>query len=190
MQQPLSWHTRNLRLITCGGYQGIRGLENAVIGLILCGAPRNLDLVLDGFLGYAEKGYKVLIHLGRVSSADSRFCGQSSQRGSIHLFRQPCRHVRRTTLTGATYLPVHDCSSHRVNHMGPRSRHLGIFPLPPTLNKAAQNLYLLPAILFPFRIIFIFCYIFGLQNVANSSYNLAEYFFPWLPGWESCSLMR
>lgn len=131
---------------------------------------------LDGFLVRVEKSYKALIAVVRVSLADWRFCDQSPQRGFVHLLGQPSRHVRRTALTGATYLSVHDCSKQRFNLIATRSRHLGIFRLPPALNKATQNLYPLLAILFPFVISFIFCYISSLQNKASSSRILAEDF--------------
>jgi sodium/potassium-transporting ATPase subunit alpha len=61
--------------------------------------------------------------------------------------------------------------------MATRTRHLSIFQHPPAFNKATQNLYLFPAILFSFVVIFIFCYPPGLQSVLGSAAVPVEYFF-------------
>jgi len=69
------------------------------------------------------------------------------------------------------------CSRQWFNLMATRTRHLSIFQHPPAFNKATQNLYLFPAILFSFVIIFIFCYPPGLQNVLGTTNIPVEYFF-------------
>jgi len=61
--------------------------------------------------------------------------------------------------------------------MATRTRHLSIFQHPPAFNKATQNLYLFPAILFSLIIIFIFCYPPGLQSVLGTTNVPAEHFF-------------
>ncbi|MCJ1395670.1 hypothetical protein MMC18_008556 [Xylographa bjoerkii] len=63
------------------------------------------------------------------------------------------------------------------NLMATRTRHLSIFQHPPAFNKATQNLYLFPAILFAFVIIFIFNYPPGLQSTLGTSNIPVEYFF-------------
>lgn len=55
------------------------------------------------------------------------------------------------------------------NAMATRNRYLSIFTHPPLFNKATQNLHLVPAIIFALIIVFIFCYIPGLQSVAGTS---------------------
>jgi sodium/potassium-transporting ATPase subunit alpha len=60
-----------------------------------------------------------------------------------------------------------------------RTRRLSIFQAPPAFNKATQNLWLFPAILFAFVVILIFLYIPGLNTAINSSKIPVEYlFFP------------
>ncbi len=61
--------------------------------------------------------------------------------------------------------------------MALRTRRLSIFQHPPAFNKATQNLYLFPAILFAVVIIFIFCYIPGLQTSVNTTQVPVENFF-------------
>jgi sodium/potassium-transporting ATPase subunit alpha len=63
------------------------------------------------------------------------------------------------------------------NLMATRTRHLSIFQQPPAFNKKTQNLYLFPAILFALVVIFIFCYIPGLDAAINSSPIPVEHFF-------------
>lgn len=65
------------------------------------------------------------------------------------------------------------------NLFATRTRRLSIFQQPPAFNKATQNLWLFPAILFFLIIIFVFLYIPGLTNAINSSPIPVEYlFFP------------
>jgi sodium/potassium-transporting ATPase subunit alpha len=65
------------------------------------------------------------------------------------------------------------------NIMAIRTRRLSIFQHPPAFNKATQNLYLFPAIIFALAIIFLFCYIPGLQNtVDTTTVPLEHYFLP------------
>jgi sodium/potassium-transporting ATPase subunit alpha len=61
--------------------------------------------------------------------------------------------------------------------MAVRTRHLSIFQHPPAFNKATQNLYLFPAILFSVAVIFIFCYIPGLKNTVNTTSVPVEHYF-------------
>jgi sodium/potassium-transporting ATPase subunit alpha len=61
--------------------------------------------------------------------------------------------------------------------MATRTRRLSIFQQPPAFNKATQNLWLFPAILFALVVIFIFLYIPGLATSINSSKIPVEYFF-------------
>ena len=63
------------------------------------------------------------------------------------------------------------------NLMATRTRRLSIFQQPPAFNKATQNLWLFPAILFALVVIFIFLYIPGLTTAINSSKIPVEYFF-------------
>ena len=63
------------------------------------------------------------------------------------------------------------------NLMATRTRRLSIFQQPPAFNKATQNLWLFPAILFAMVVIFIFLYIPGLTTAINSSKIPVEYFF-------------
>ncbi|KAI9810977.1 MAG: hypothetical protein M1827_005708 [Pycnora praestabilis] len=63
------------------------------------------------------------------------------------------------------------------NLMATRTRRLSIFQQPPAFNKATQNLYLFPAILFSLVIIFLFLYIPGLATVLNSTKVPVEHFF-------------
>lgn len=63
------------------------------------------------------------------------------------------------------------------NLMATRTRRLSIFQQPPAFNKATQNLWLFPAILFALVVIFIFLYIPGLQSAIKSSPIPVEYFF-------------
>jgi len=63
------------------------------------------------------------------------------------------------------------------NLMATRTRRLSIFQQPPAFNKATQNLWLFPAILFALVVIFIFLYIPGLSKAINSSPIPVEYFF-------------
>ena len=61
--------------------------------------------------------------------------------------------------------------------MATRTRRLSIFQQPPAFNKATQNLWLFPAILFALVLIFIFLYIPGLTTAINTSRIPVEYFF-------------
>lgn len=61
--------------------------------------------------------------------------------------------------------------------MAVRTRHLSIFQHPPAFNKKTQNLALFPAILFALVVIFIFCYIPGLQSVLGTTTIPVEHFF-------------
>lgn len=63
------------------------------------------------------------------------------------------------------------------NLLGTRTRRLSIFQQPPAFNKATQNLWIFPAILFALVVIFIFLYIPGLNTAINSSPIPVEYFF-------------
>ena len=63
------------------------------------------------------------------------------------------------------------------NLMALRTRRLSIFQHPPAFNKATQNLYLFPAILFAVVMTFIFCYIPGLQRSVNTTKVPVEHFF-------------
>jgi sodium/potassium-transporting ATPase subunit alpha len=63
------------------------------------------------------------------------------------------------------------------NLLATRTRRLSIFQQPPMLNPATQNLWIFPAILFAFVVIFIFLYIPGLNNTIGASKIPVEYFF-------------
>ena len=63
------------------------------------------------------------------------------------------------------------------NLMALRTRRLSIFQHPPAFNKRTQNLYLFPAILFAVTMIFVFCYIPGLQTTVNTTSVPVEHFF-------------
>ncbi|OCK75312.1 calcium ATPase [Lepidopterella palustris CBS 459.81] len=63
------------------------------------------------------------------------------------------------------------------NLLATRTRRLSIFQQPPIFNRATQNLLLFPAMLFAIGIIFIFCYIPGLQNVLSTTRVPVENFF-------------
>ncbi|KAL7800286.1 putative H /K ATPase alpha subunit [Trichoderma ceciliae] len=63
------------------------------------------------------------------------------------------------------------------NLMATRTRRLSIFQHPPAFNKATQNLYLFPAILFALAMIFLWCYIPSLQAVINTATVPVEYWF-------------
>lgn len=61
--------------------------------------------------------------------------------------------------------------------MAVRTRHLSIFQHPPAFNKATQNLYLFPAILFALGISVIWLYIPSLQVTLSTSGIPAEHYF-------------
>lgn len=63
------------------------------------------------------------------------------------------------------------------NLLSTRTRRLSIFQQPPAFNKATQNLWLFPAILFSLVVIFVFLYIPGLDVAIGSSRIPVEYFF-------------
>lgn len=63
------------------------------------------------------------------------------------------------------------------NLLSTRTRRLSIFQQPPAFNKATQNLWLFPAMLFSLVVIFIFLYIPGLDVAIGSSRIPVEYFF-------------
>lgn len=61
--------------------------------------------------------------------------------------------------------------------MGIRTRHLSLFSHPPIGKKSTQNLLLFPAIIFALMVVFIFCYIPGVQSVATSAEVPVEHWF-------------
>ena len=61
--------------------------------------------------------------------------------------------------------------------MALRTRHLSIFSHPPVGKKETRNWLLFPAILFALVIVFIFCYVPGLQGVATSAPVPVEHWF-------------
>ncbi|KAL4893613.1 hypothetical protein BDV59DRAFT_193080 [Aspergillus ambiguus] len=63
------------------------------------------------------------------------------------------------------------------NLLAIRTRKLSIFQQPPILNRETQNLLLFPAMVFALCIVFIFCYIPGLQNSIGTTTIPAENFF-------------
>lgn len=63
------------------------------------------------------------------------------------------------------------------NVMALRTRRLSIFQHPPIGNKATQNWYLFPAILFALVVIFVFCYIPDVQDVIASAEVPVEHWF-------------
>lgn len=63
------------------------------------------------------------------------------------------------------------------NVMATRTRRLSIIQHPPAFNKLSQNYLIFPAIVFALVVVFIFCYIPGLQRVIGSSQIPVEYFF-------------
>ncbi|RMZ88655.1 hypothetical protein DV736_g4107, partial [Chaetothyriales sp. CBS 134916] len=64
-----------------------------------------------------------------------------------------------------------------------RTRYLSVFSHPPIGKKSTRNLLLFPAILFALAIVFIFCYIPGVQGVATSSeIPIAHWFLPFAFG--------
>lgn len=63
------------------------------------------------------------------------------------------------------------------NLMALRTRRVSIFQHPPLFKKSTQNWYLFPAILFALTIIFIFCYIPGVQDVISSAPVPVEHWF-------------
>ncbi len=60
-----------------------------------------------------------------------------------------------------------------------RTRRLSVFQQPPLFNKATQNFYLFPAILFAVAMAFFWLYIPPLQNVlATTSVPVEHWFLP------------
>ncbi|KAJ2973346.1 hypothetical protein NQ176_g6662 [Zarea fungicola] len=63
------------------------------------------------------------------------------------------------------------------NLMAVRCRRLSIFQHPPAFNKATQNLYLFPSILFALSMIFLWCYPAPIQRVIGTAAVQVEYWF-------------
>lgn len=63
------------------------------------------------------------------------------------------------------------------NILATRTRRLSIFQHPPIFNKRTQNWYIFPAMAFALAVIFIFCYIPGLQHTLGTTQVPVEYFF-------------
>ncbi|EFR00901.1 hypothetical protein MGYG_03904 [Nannizzia gypsea CBS 118893] len=63
------------------------------------------------------------------------------------------------------------------NLLATRTRRLSIFQQPPIFNKQTQNPLLFVAMLFSLMIIFIFCYIPGIQNTVATTTVPVEHFF-------------
>ncbi|KAM3479241.1 hypothetical protein MY8738_005531 [Beauveria namnaoensis] len=63
------------------------------------------------------------------------------------------------------------------NLMAVRCRRLSIFQHPPAFNKATQNLYLFPAILFALSMVFLWCYPPAIQRVIITAPVPVEYWF-------------
>ncbi|EGE05367.1 H/K ATPase alpha subunit [Trichophyton equinum CBS 127.97] len=63
------------------------------------------------------------------------------------------------------------------NLLATRTRRLSIFQQPPIFNKETQNPLLFAAMLFSLMIIFIFCYIPGIQNTVATTTVPVEHFF-------------
>lgn len=61
--------------------------------------------------------------------------------------------------------------------MAIRTRRLSIFQHPPAFNKATQNLYLFPAIIFAFVIAIFFLYTKPIQAAVGTTSVPVEYFF-------------
>jgi sodium/potassium-transporting ATPase subunit alpha len=65
------------------------------------------------------------------------------------------------------------------NLLATRTRRQSIFQMPPIGNRKTQNLYIIPAIIFAIVIVFIFCYIPGLQSViATTQVPVENWFLP------------
>lgn len=63
------------------------------------------------------------------------------------------------------------------NLLATRTRRLSIFQHPPAFNKATQNLYLFPAMIFALIMVFIWCYIPKLDAVINTTTVPVEHWF-------------
>jgi len=63
------------------------------------------------------------------------------------------------------------------NLLATRTRRQSIFQMPPIFNRKTQNLYIIPAIIFAIVIVFIFCYIPGLQSVISTTQVPVENWF-------------
>ncbi|KAB8356427.1 hypothetical protein FH972_024010 [Carpinus fangiana] len=63
------------------------------------------------------------------------------------------------------------------NLLAIRTRHLSLFQHPPLFKKATQNWPLFPAMVFAIAMVFIFCYIPGIQSPIGSTQVAVEYFF-------------
>lgn len=61
--------------------------------------------------------------------------------------------------------------------MAIRTRRLSIFQHPPAFNKATQNLYLFPAIIFAFVIAIFFLYTKPIQDAVGTTSVPVEYYF-------------
>lgn len=65
------------------------------------------------------------------------------------------------------------------NLLAIRTRRLSIFQQPPLFKRETQNLLLFPAMVFALCIVFIFCYIPGLQeSIATTTVPVENFFFP------------
>ncbi|KAJ4990386.1 h k atpase alpha [Stagonosporopsis vannaccii] len=63
------------------------------------------------------------------------------------------------------------------NLLATRTRRLSIFQQPPVFNKETQNWLLFPGMLFAIVVVFIFCYIPGLQNTIDTRQVPVEHWF-------------
>ncbi|KAH6620011.1 hypothetical protein C7974DRAFT_457820 [Boeremia exigua] len=63
------------------------------------------------------------------------------------------------------------------NLLATRTRRLSIFQQPPLFNKETQNWLLFPGMLFAIVVVFIFCYIPGLQNTIDTRQVPVEHWF-------------
>lgn len=63
------------------------------------------------------------------------------------------------------------------NLLATRTRRLSIFQQPPLFNKETQNWLLFPAMVFAIVVVFIFCYIPGLQNTIDTRQVPVEHWF-------------
>ena len=63
------------------------------------------------------------------------------------------------------------------NLLATRTRRLSIFQQPPLFNKETQNWLLFPAMVFAIVVVFIFCYIPGIQSTIGSSQVPVEHWF-------------
>jgi len=97
--------------------------------------------------------------------------------GSIDSDKYPPDLVTQVSNEGSSVYFVTLVVMQFFNLLATRTRRLSILQMPPIGSKSSRNLYLFPAMVFAVVVVFIFCYIPGLQKVINSTTIPVEHWF-------------